>query len=61
MRRCTTRCSRAICAGARKRSDIAKVLGRPDSALSHPLEMLERVQLVQKVDDALRSRRPVYR
>jgi len=50
----------AICAGARKRSDIAKTLGRPDSALSHPLEMLERVQLIRKVDDALRSRRPVY-
>lgn len=50
----------AICSGARKRSDIAKALGRPDSALSHPLEMLERVQLVRKADDALRSRRPVY-
>ncbi len=50
----------AICAGARKRSDIAKVLGRPDSALSYPLDMLERVQLVAKVDDALRSRRPLY-
>jgi hypothetical protein len=50
----------AICAGSHKRSDIAKKLARPDSALSHPLEMLERVQLVRKVDDALRSRRPVY-
>jgi AAA+ ATPase superfamily predicted ATPase len=50
----------AICAGSSKRSDIAKRLGRPDSALSHPLEMLERVQLVRKVDDALRSRRPLY-
>lgn len=50
----------AICSGARKRLDIAKTLGRPDSALSHPLEMLERVRLVRKVDDALRSRRPVY-
>jgi AAA+ ATPase superfamily predicted ATPase len=50
----------AICSGSRKRSDIAKALGRPDSALSHPLEMLERVQLVRRVDDALRSRRPVY-
>jgi uncharacterized protein len=50
----------AICSGARKRSDIARTLGRPDSALSYPLEMLERVQLVRKVDDALRSRRPVY-
>jgi hypothetical protein len=50
----------AICSGSRKRSDIARSLGRPDSALSHPLGMLERVQLVRKVDDALRSRRPVY-
>lgn len=50
----------AICSGSRKRSDIGKTLGRPDSSLSHPLEMLERVRLVRKVDDALRSRRPVY-
>ena len=50
----------AICSGAAKRSEIAKRLGRQDSALSHPLEMLERVQLVRKVDDALRSRRPLY-
>lgn len=50
----------AISAGSRKRSDIARTLGRPDSALSHPLEMLERVQLIRKVDDALRSRRPLY-
>jgi hypothetical protein len=50
----------AISSGARKRSDIAKTLGRPDSALSHPLEMLERVQLIRRVDDALRSRRPIY-
>jgi AAA+ ATPase superfamily predicted ATPase len=50
----------AICAGAHKRSDIARTLGRPDSALSHPLDMLERVRLIRKVDDALRSRRPLY-
>src|SRR3984957_10826735 len=50
----------AISSGARRRSAIAKTLGRPDSALSHPLEMLERVRLVRKVDDALRARRPVY-
>ena len=50
----------AICSGSRKRSEIARSLGRPDSALSHSLEMLERVQLVGKVDDAFRSRRPVY-
>lgn len=50
----------AICGGASKRSDIARLLGRPDSALSHPLDMLERVHLVRRVDDALRSRRPLY-
>ena len=50
----------AICGGAHKRSDIAKRLGRQDSALSHPLEMLERVQLISKVNHALRSRRPLY-
>ncbi len=51
----------AICGGARKRSDIARVLGRQDSALSHPLEMLERVRLISKENDALRSRRPLYK
>lgn len=50
----------AVCAGAHKRSDIAKALVRPDSALSHPLEVLERVRLIHKVDDALRARRPLY-
>ncbi len=50
----------AICGGAHRRSDIARQLGRSDSALSHPLDMLERVQLVRKADDALRARRPVY-
>jgi uncharacterized protein len=50
----------AICGGAHKRSEIAGKLGRPDSALSHPLDMLERVQLIRKVEDALRARRPLY-
>jgi AAA+ ATPase superfamily predicted ATPase len=50
----------AICSGASKRSDIARALGRPDSALSHPLDMLERIRLVRKEEDALRNRRPVY-
>jgi hypothetical protein len=50
----------AVCGGAHKRSDIAKKLQRPDNALSHPLAMLERVQLIRKVDDALRNRRPLY-
>lgn len=50
----------AICGGAHRRSVIAGKLGRPDSALSHPLDMLERVQLIRKVDDGLRARRPLY-
>jgi hypothetical protein len=50
----------AICGGAHRRSEIAKKLARPDSALTHPLDMLERVQLIRKVDDALRARRPLY-
>jgi uncharacterized protein len=50
----------AISGGAHKRSDIANKLQRPDNALSHPLDLLERVGLVRKVDDAIRSRRPVY-
>jgi uncharacterized protein len=50
----------AICGGAHRRSEIAKKLARPDSALSYPLDMLERVQLIRKEDDALRARRPLY-
>src|SRR5262249_52901358 len=51
----------AVVRGAYRRSEIAGVLGRPDSALTHPLTMLERTQLPERADDALRSRRPVYR
>lgn len=50
----------AVCSGAHRRSDIAGKLGRADSALTHPLDMLERVQLIRKVDDGLRARRPLY-
>jgi hypothetical protein len=50
---------RLLLSPASAMSDIASSLGGPDSTVSHPLEMLERV-LVRKVDDALRSRRPVY-
>src|SRR5262249_50101747 len=51
----------AIVRGAYRRSEIAGLLGRPDSALTHPLTMLQRTQLIERDDDALRSRRPVYR
>lgn len=51
----------AIANGACRRSEIAAVLGRTDNALAHPLAMLEQTQLVERVEDALRQRRPVYR
>jgi hypothetical protein len=51
----------AIAQGAGRRSEIAGLLGRPDSALTHPLSVLEQTQLVERVEDALRARRPVYR
>jgi AAA+ ATPase superfamily predicted ATPase len=51
----------AIVRGACRRSEIAAVLARKDAALTHPLTMLERTQIVERLDDALRQRRPVYR
>lgn len=50
----------AIVDGAHRRSEIAAIVRRPDSALSHPLAVLERVQLVERVPDALQPRRSVY-
>ncbi|WP_034590410.1 AAA family ATPase [Hamadaea tsunoensis] len=50
----------AIAQGAAKRSEIAALLERADSSLSHPLAVLEELQLVGKIEDALRPRRPVY-
>jgi AAA+ ATPase superfamily predicted ATPase len=51
----------AISRGAHRRGEIAKALGRPDSAVAHPLAVLERLQLVARLEDALRERRSVYR
>jgi uncharacterized protein len=51
----------AIVRGACRRSEIAGVLGRTDAGLTHPLTMLERTQLIERAEDALRQRRPVYR
>jgi len=50
----------AIADGAHRRSEIAGVLHRADSALSHPLAVLEHIQLIERVQDALQPRRPVY-
>jgi AAA+ ATPase superfamily predicted ATPase len=51
----------AIAQGACRRSEIAGVLARTDNALAHPLAVLEQTQLIERVDDAFRQRRPVYR
>jgi hypothetical protein len=37
------------------------MLARPDSALAHPLGVLERLLLIHREEDALRRQRPVYR
>ncbi|WP_020525741.1 AAA family ATPase [Catelliglobosispora koreensis] len=51
----------AIATGAARRSEIAVRLGRPDSALAHPLTVLEEIRLAEKVEDGLVERRPIYR
>jgi AAA+ ATPase superfamily predicted ATPase len=51
----------AIAQGACRRSEIAGVLGRTDNSLAHPLAVLEQTQLIERVEEAFRQRRPVYR
>lgn len=50
----------AIADGSAKRSEIASLLGRPDTSLRHALSVLEELRLITKIEDALRPRRPVY-
>ena len=50
----------ALSAGNVRRTEIAAELGRP-SALAHLLNGLQGIGLVEAVDDALRSKRTVYR
>ncbi len=51
----------ALSAGRMRRTEIAADLGRPASALAHLLTGLQGIGLVEAVDDALRSKRTVYR
>lgn len=51
----------AIAGGAARRSEIAARLGRPDSSLTHALAVLEEVRLIERVEDALVAKRPLYR
>lgn len=50
----------AISQGNTRRGEIAQAVGREDSALTHPLTVLEQAGLVNRVDDALRRRRTTY-
>ena len=50
----------AISQGRCRRSDIAAAIGRPQTAVAHPLEMLIRTGLVERHDDALRDRRATF-
>jgi uncharacterized protein len=50
----------AISRGNHRRSEIAQALGRPPTALGHPLAVLEDVRLISKLEDALRSQRATY-
>lgn len=51
----------AIAGGARTQGAIAQALGREQRSVQHPLRALEEAGFVVATDDALRSRRPIYR
>jgi AAA+ ATPase superfamily predicted ATPase len=51
----------AIVQGYCRRNEIAAALGRTENSLSYPLAVLEAAQLVERIGDAMRKRRPVYR
>lgn len=51
----------AIGAGEATRRGVANVLGRPETALDHPLGQLERAQFIHRDHDLLRPNRPLLR
>lgn len=51
----------AIAAGATSQTSIAQALGREQRSVQHPLRALTEAGFVVATDDALRSRRPIYR
>lgn len=51
----------AIAEGNATRTGISKVLGRADSALRHPLKVLEDAAFIRRDDDLWRAKRPVVR
>jgi len=51
----------AIASGKTRRGQIAAALGRKETALAHPLAVLEETQLVVNVKDALRANRGTFK
>lgn len=50
-----------VAGGVSRRSEIAGRLGRPATAIAHLLTGLEQVGLIERLDDAFRDRRGVFR
>lgn len=51
----------AIASGNTNQAAVAQALGRVQRSVQHPLRNLEDAGFIDAIDDALRSRRPVYR
>lgn len=51
----------AIASGESTRRGVGRVLGRPDTALDHPLDQLERTHFILRDRDSLRQARPLLR
>lgn len=51
----------AIADGKTRRGQIAATLGRPESALAHPLTVLQQTRLIERNQDALRANRSTFR
>ncbi len=51
----------AIANGRTRPGEIASTLARPQTALAHPLRVLEELRLIRKIEDAFRERRATYR
>jgi uncharacterized protein len=51
----------AIASGHTSQGGIAAALGREQRSVQHPLKALEDAGFIDRLDDALRDRRPVYR
>lgn len=51
----------AIADGKTRRGQIAATLGRPESAMAHPLTVLEETRLIERSGDALRANRSTFR